>query len=405
MTKYQQTFYLTFYGLLLSSIIGIISFTFIFIESKISHLLWNYLIGKPFLILLTCLFSGLFLGYLKSMWGDYPKIAHHTIDELKTNQRVSYKHVLKNLMLALFILIFGAGVGPEAALLSSIVMLSVWQADKLRYLSFNQTEFLQLNRITQLKRMVHPTNFLKSYQQDQAPKHPKWKSFKTVINSLFALNGLLAFLFLSKWTEQPSFISKMGTSMWQPQDLLLFLPLLIVGYLAGKSFLLLRKKMVSLFNFWNDKPHKKGLIGSGAIAIVAIFSPGLLFSGQTSLSTVPEKYLQYSVVFLLFLVIVKLVFLEICLHTGWVGGDIFPIVFASIVFGFSISKLFPNFDILFITVVLATTMAATIIGSLIGVAAFIALFFPLNVLPIIILVTICLVSLKKLFQKNQQRVV
>lgn len=145
--------------------------------------------------------------------------------------------------------------------------------------------------------------------------------------------------------------------------------------------------------------YKKTLIGSLAISLIGIFLPSLLFSGQTSLGQVPDKYIHYSVFFLLVVVLLKLIFLEICLQTGWVGGDIFPIVFASILFGFSLSQAFSSFDVLFVTCILASSMAITIIDSPIGVALFIALFFPVNILPIILLVGLCFFIKKRIVQK------
>ena len=401
MTKNQQAVYLAFYGVLLSTIIGSISFIFIFLESNLTSHLWNNLFGNPLAIVGATLLGAFLIGFLKIKWGKYPEVAHHTISELKTNHTVPYTPVFKNLTVALFVLVFGAGVGPEAALLSSLVMLSVWQSDKLRYLFFNQEKFLTLKKTEQLKRMTHPTKYLKTYKEEHAPIHPKWKQLKTIINTLFVFNGLFAFTMLMKLTEQPSFISKMGISNWQLKELILFIPLFVIGILVGKAFILLRKQMKKWFNFWQDAPIKKALLGAIAISLMAIFLPSLLFSGQTSLGAVPESYLHYSVFFLLFLVLLKLVFLEICLNTGWVGGDIFPIVFASILFGFALSQVFSGFDALFVTSVLATAMASTIIGSPIGVAVFVALFFPMNILPIIILVAIFLTLIKKVIEKRK----
>lgn len=399
MTKYQQSLYLALYSILLSAIIGGLSFIFIFLESNLSHTLWNHLLGKPILILLTTLFGGVLIGFLKNRWGNYPEVAHHTISELKQKQTVTYTPVLKNLTVALIVLVFGAGVGPEAALLSSLVMLSVWQSDKLRYLFFQQEEFVTLKKTEQLKRMLHPTKYAQTYQKNLAPTHPNWKQLKIFINTLFVFNGLFAFTVLMKLTEQPSFISKMGTSNWELRDLLLFMPLVLIGLLAGKAYLLLKKQMKKIFNFWQNSPIKKALIGSLAISLIGIFLPSLLFSGQTSLGQVPDKYLHYSMFFLLVVVLLKLFFLEVCLQTGWIGGDIFPIVFASILFGFTLSQAFSSFDILFVTSVLASSMAITIIDSPIGVALFIALFFPVNIFPIILLVALCFLIKKRLINK------
>lgn len=395
MTKHQLNFRIALYGILLSSLIGGISFVFIFLESNLSHQLWGAIQGNILLSFIACLIGGLIIGLLKHKWENYPHVAHHTISELKANLTIDYRPVFKNLTVALFILIFGAGVGPEAALLSSIVMLSVWQADKLRYLFFNQDTFITLTVKEKLRRMFHPTEYIVTYSQDKASNHPKAKRVNIIINTLFTFNGLFSFTFLMKLTEQPSFISHMGVSNWHLKELILLIPLMIIGIAFGKAYLLLKKQMQKWFNFWQDQPIKKTLLGSVAIFLVSLSLPSLMFSGQTSLGMVPEKYFQYSFLFLVGLVILKLVFLEICLNTGWVGGDIFPIVFASILLGFSLTHLFSGFDVVFIAAVTATAMGITILKSPIGISLFIALFFPLNIFPIILLVGACFMVQKK----------
>ena len=390
MSKQQLGLRIGFYGLLLSGLIGGISFVFIYLESHLASFLWHGIQETTsFTTLITflfCLVGGLLIGFLKSQWGDYPIVAHETIDQLKKHKTVHYKPVFKNLTIALFILIFGAGVGPEAALLSSIVMLSVWQADKLRYLFFNQETFIQLKPHERISRMIHPTNYLVTYKEEFAPNHPQLGKAKIIMNTLFSINGLISFFILMKLTEQPSFISKLGSTNWKVKDLLLFIPLMILGLIAGILYNVFKKKMVIWFDFWHEKPIKKALIGSAAIFLIGIFLPNLLFSGQTSLGAIPDKYLAYSFLILLGAVILKLVFLQVCLNTGWVGGDIFPIVFAAILYGFTISLLFPSFDPLFITATVATTMALTILNSPIGISLFVALFFPIKILPIILLI-------------------
>jgi hypothetical protein len=64
--------------------------------------------------------------------------------ELKQNQTIDYQDVFLNLLVTLVILSFGSGVGPEAALLSAIISLSIWQADNLRYFYFQYDELKQL---------------------------------------------------------------------------------------------------------------------------------------------------------------------------------------------------------------------------------------------------------------------
>lgn len=191
--------------------------------------------------------------------------------------------------------------------------------------------------------------------------------------------------------------------MWHLNDLWLFIPLIILGLLSGELYNLFKNKMSQWLNFWPNNPIKKALLGSITIFIVGTFFPNLLFSGQVALGSVPKKYVHFSILILLFIVIVKLIFLQICLNTGWIGGDIFPIVFAAIIQGFAISKLFPSFDVIFIVATVATSMAVTILNSPIGVAIFMALFFPVQISPIIAATALLLKFTKEYIQKKTAR--
>lgn len=93
--------------------------------------------------------------------------------------------------------------------------------------------------------------------------------------------------------------------------------------------------------------------------------------------------------------LLKLLFLQICLNTGWIGGDIFPIVFAAIIQGFAISQLIPQTDRLLIVAVVSTSIAIAIINSPFPVGLFMMLFFPINLSPIILAVATILFLAKK----------
>lgn len=403
MTKINLSARILFYGALLSTLIGGISFIFIYLESTISHYLWASLLRdtplKPLFILGFTLLGGLIVGSLRLKWGNYPQTAHDTIHQLKEHQTVDYSPAFKSLTVALVILIFGAGVGPEAALLGAIVMLSVWQADKLRYLVANHPELDSLPFSKRLSRMLHPTRYLLKYKQEN--RHPKLAPIKKYIYGFFIFNGLVAFFILMKLTKQPSFISKIGPTHWQAKELLLFIPLLLLGALAGKGYRSLETKASQWFNFWTDQPIKKALLGSLAIFTIGLVTPSLLFSGQTSLGDVPNDYQKFSLLILVTIVLLKLLFLQICLHTGWIGGDIFPIVYSAIILGFGLSKIFPSFDTTFIVAVVATSMAVTILKSPIGVAIFIALFFPIEILPVIVMT---ILAIKVIYTFSTKRI-
>lgn len=386
------------YGVVLSSMIGVISFIFLRVEGIGSELLWNLVSPdtplRVFYILGLTLTGGVLLGFLRARWGNLPHTVHDSVTELKQTKTLDHSSVFRSLLIALVVLIFGAGVGPEAGLLSAVIYLSVWQADKLRYYYFHFNELEELSLKEQIARLFHPKNYLLTYDEKRAANAGQ-KSKKKFFYLLFIINGLITFFLLMKLTGQPSFISKMGESNWIGKELWIGLPLMLFGVIVGKCYLLFKIFLKKRLDFWQEFPIRKALIGSIAIFLIGVFLPNLLFSGQLSLSLAPFVGSQASFLVLTMIALIKLVFLQLCLNTGWIGGDIFPIVFAAIIQGFAVSQLFTQTDRLLIVAIVSTSIAIAIINSPFPVGVFMMLFFPLNLSPIILAVATILFFAKK----------
>ena len=203
-------------------------------------------------------------------------------------------------------------------------------------------------------------------------------------------------------TEQPSFITKLGSSAWQVKDLLVFLPLLLYGYGLGKLYLYVVGLLKQMLNRLDLSVFARVFLGAGAIFLIALFTPYLMVSGQHSMHLVLELGLVVSPLALIALSLLKLLFLDICMETGWSGGDIFPISFASILQGYALAQLLPNFDPLFVVLVVSIAMAASILKQEVIAVIFIALFFPLNLWPIAGMILAMLFLFKKGIAKWRQ---
>ena len=369
-------------GFCLSSLIALVSFLFLMAEKFGSHLLWESWghsvpfpsLYKGFLLLV----GGLLVFALKKKWGSLPRSSHELMEELKEQQTVNYRHTWRSLVLALIILVLGAGVGPEAPLLGAVIAYSIWQADKLRYLEANREQLKQLSLKDKLVRFFHPSQYLLTYPASQKGTDKKKRLF-------FIVNGLIIFVLLMRMTDQPSFITKLGDSQWQAAELVLILPLMFYGLLFGKVYHWLMKRIKGSLKKLPLPLIGKIMIGAVAIFGVAVFAPSLLFSGQHAMHSVVEMGLELPVLALLGLSLLKLIFLEICLETGWTGGDIFPITFASILQGFAFAQFLPGYDPLFVVLVVSLSLAVTLLQKEWLAGIFISLFFPIRLWPIALL--------------------
>ncbi len=369
-------------GFCLSSLIALVAFLFLMAEKFGSHLLWeSWGHSVPFPNLykgLLLLIGGLFVFALKKKWGSLPRTSHELMEELKEQQTVNYRHTWRSLVLALLILVLGAGVGPEAPLLGAVIAYSIWQADKLRYLEANREQLKHLSLKDKLVRFFHRNQYLLTYPASQKGTDKKKRLF-------FIVNGLIVFVLLMRMTDQPSFITKLGDSQWQAAELVLILPLMFYGLLFGTVYRWLMKKIKGSLKKLPLPLIGKILLGAVAIFGVAVFAPSLLFSGQHAMHSVVEMGLELPVLALLGLSLLKLIFLEVCLETGWTGGDIFPITFASILQGFAFAQLLPGYDPLFVVLVVSLSLAVTLLQKEWLAGIFISLFFPIKLWPIALL--------------------
>ncbi|MFC3932137.1 chloride channel protein [Streptococcus dentapri] len=388
----KQNLIILLSGFCLSSLIALIAFLFLMAEKFGSHLLWeSWGHSLPFPILykgLLLLIGGLLVFAFKRKWGSLPRTSHELMEELKEHQTVNYRHTWRSLLLALIILVLGAGVGPEAPLLGAVIAYSIWQADKLRYLEANAEQLKQGTLKDRLVRLLHPSQYLLTYPASQKGTDKKKRLF-------FIINGLIIFVLLMRMTAQPSFITKLGDSQWQVKELILLLPLMLYGFLFGKAYHWLIKKLKRHLRKLSMPLIGKILIGAAAIFGIAVFAPSLLFSGQHAMHLVVDMGMKLPALVLIGLSLIKLLFLEVCLETGWTGGDIFPITFASILQGFAFAQFLPGYDPLFVVLVVSLSLAVTLLGKEWLAGIFISLFFPLKLWPVALILIFILQWLGK----------
>ena len=108
------------YSCILGLVVGVIASLFLIAVNALIHLTWTTIpetFDSSWYPLWIGLTGGLLIGLFQKYIGDYPKTMHETLHEFQETGRVTYEGaVVKNGSAALLVLMFGASLGPEAAL-------------------------------------------------------------------------------------------------------------------------------------------------------------------------------------------------------------------------------------------------------------------------------------------------
>jgi H+/Cl- antiporter ClcA len=104
----------------------------------------------------------------------------------------------------------------------------------------------------------------------------------------------------------------------------------------------------------------RGLIGGLGMGIIGALLPLTMFSGEEQTVELITNAAEIGVALLIVMGIAKLFATSLLLSTGWKGGYIFPVMFASAALGLAATLLFPDIQV-------AVAVAATMAGALVAV--------------------------------------
>lgn len=342
-----------FFGLIIGIVIGAFCSAFMFLVNLSSNFLWHELphiikVSNFTITIILCILGGMIIGLCQKYLGPYPKEMDQILHEYKVTKTIDYKPLPKYIICAFLPLIFGGSIGPEAGLFGMVAMLSTFLSEKFK------------NSI---------------YKVQPISK----KLLNYVTYSCTALSAYFTIKFLSNLTHKGSFIFKLSRNNISSKELMFFIPILILSIIIGISFnymgdlikYICKKTKISL------NPFTAAIIGGGILAVLGAYFPLTLFSGEHSLREIVNNFDELGAVYLLFIAFLKILATKISINFRWVGGQIFPTIFASFCIAFAVSdilKIDPTYSIAIIaagviTVVLRKPIIAVVlIGIFLPVA-------------------------------------
>lgn len=342
---------IVFLGFIIGIVIGAFCWSFMFLINLSSNFLWHELphiikVSNFTITIILCTLGGLIIGLCQKYLGPYPKEMDEILHEYKLTKTIDYKPLPKYIICAFLPLIFGGSIGPEAGLFGMIAMLFTFLSEKIK------------NSI---------------YKVQPISK----KLLNYVTYSCTTLSAYFTIKLLNNLTHKGSFIFKLSKNHISSKELAFFIPILILSIIIGISFnymsdlvkYICKKTKISL------NPFTAAIIGGGIFAVLGAYFPLTLFSGEHALREIVNNFNELGAAYLLFIAFLKILATKISINFRWVGGQIFPTIFASFCIAFAVSgilKIDPTYSV----AIIATGVITVVLRKPIIAVVLICLFLP-----------------------------
>jgi len=353
---------------LLGIISALVTFAFMALVHQGTSLVWTETaqalgIDQRLFTILVCTIGGVFVGLLVKVFGDHNAIFAELMQEFGKTGRFNYRHAPGIVITAFVSLIAGASLGPEAPLADACGGIGTWISDRLklddketRTMGYSGVSGMLAAFITQpLGGAVLGLESARGGSGDNRKEY-FWVLFPSLLASAVAT---VVFVFLSGTFFETLYQFPKYTPLLA--DLLYAAPLGMLGGIAGLLFMFSLRRLQGLFQAVKERMVLRGLIGGLGMGIIGALLPMTLFSGESETVDLITHAAEIGVAMLIVLGLAKLLATALVLATGWKGGYIFPIMFASVALGMAVDLLFAGIPV---AVAVSATMAGALVAAL-----------------------------------------
>ncbi len=311
----------------------------------------------PVLVLVFSFLVGLCGKYLRA-----PNEIHGGIKEqLLGGGGLDYTIFPGALLSSFFSLLSGASVGPEGPLTVLVASLTAWIGTKLKLAEQTMLGFMMAGIASAFNGLVGSPLFagvlateLEKGDNEEAMRFLAWNLAAGAIGYIFfALIGFPSFASSIPFT--PIGALTLGYGIYA---VALGVVGVLVALFVGISFRIFGEVTDRIFK---DRFIERIMTAGIITAIVAYFIPELMFSGETQIHSIIANPAAYGVFVLLAFAILKILLLALSFKSGYLGGPIFPTMFASTMIALAINLLFPSVPLaLLFTCIVAATVTVVL---------------------------------------------
>ncbi len=350
---------------LLGVVSALITFGFIAVVHQSTVLIWEQAaraldLDSRLFTVLVCTVGGLLVGLLVRYFGDHSGIFAEVMAEFGKSGRFDYRNAPGIVITAFVSLVAGASLGPEAPLADACGGLGTWLSNRLK-LDEQETRTMGYSGVSGMLAAFITSPFggallgLESAQGDaRGRQNYFWVLFPSLLASAASavVFVLLSGTFFETLYQFPDYTPRLV-------DLFYAAPLGLIGGAVGALFMRSLGRLQRLFQAMKSHIVLRGLIGGLGMGMIGALLPLTMFSGEAETADLIAHAAEIGFVMLIVLAFAKLLATSLLLATGWKGGYIFPIMFASVALGLAVNLVFPGIPV-------AVTVAATMAGALVA---------------------------------------
>ena len=376
------------YTVLLGAVVGAILWAFLRVMNLGIGLLWETLpekAGFPLYTVVVCLVGGLLIGLWKKRFGDYPEDLPTVMASIKQTRRYPYSNLFPTLGSALFPLVLGASIGPEAGLTGIIAGLCTWVGDRLKGL-FREVEELTRIGVSATLGTVFCSpmfGFMEPIEGEGSaalPKRSRLVLYLTAILSSFGTCFLLRTLFgggsgLEAMEPGPGVHGLQY--LWTA-------PLILAGILGGRLYFAFERLCEAITEPLKGNMVLRCTLGGLVLGLMGTVLPLTMFSGEHQIETVLEEGASLGAGLLLATAAGKLLLTNLCICTGLKGGHFFPAIFSGVCLGYALGLL-TGLDPVYCMAVSATALIAYILKKPVASVLLLMIVFPPRLIPVMLL--------------------
>ena len=401
MKSFKNAILLFTYTSLLGGVVGAIIWAFLKVMNIGIDFIWNYVpdhFDIPFYTIIVCTIGALLIGLWRRKFGDYPEELRVVLGKVKKTGGYQYNNLLIILCSALFPLLLGASIGPEAGLAGVIAGLCTWLSDKLkRYI--HKVDELNMIGISATLGTIFKSpmfGFVEPLEDERKVTIPK--NIKVILYLIAALASFGCYMLLGKLLGSGSGIYSIGFEKLKLIDLAYIIPLVLIGIVGG----LLYEASHKLANLISNKFKKytviKAVVGGIVLGVLGTVLPLTMMSGEHQIGDVAKRGSEIGITMLIVVALVKIVLTTICIESGLKGGHFFPIIFAGICLGYAFGMIF-GVSVVFAMAVVTTALVGYTLKKPIATVLLLMIVFPWQLILILLAVALLskLIPLPKVF--------